>query len=390
MAGEGGPPSGPGRGTGLPAAFFVPPLALGPRLLSQLEFSVESAENWLGGEFEFQTELRMFSDEQGGITFHVQMGRASGGDDDAASDDTPAPVLELACEGCGAVLTRRGMEVRLVADEENVLYSSDIPTPAVKQLDARMPIDTCSCEAMCVACVACEREVGYHVTQACRPCMDHENNGHYWLFSRDHINAKPLSPEGDELALNWGNVSYSGGPEPSRTEVLQGEPTDLTCHICAMVVHDAVKLGPCGHGGICRGCAMREVDARHSCPLCRAEITQKDIKPDGPMRKRANAVRARCLGCQAEVRWGRMMKHLAGCTAKPAEEEAGEEARQPSAGAEGGGMGGEEAPRRSKRLRTTASSRSGASGLPPPCSGGYKEEEQGAAEEGRRRSKRRK
>ena len=63
-------------------------------------------------------------------------------DDDEGDPDPPAVVLK--CSTCAVVLTERGMEVFLVSQPSTALFSTDIPSVAVRDTGQAHPIPTCA------------------------------------------------------------------------------------------------------------------------------------------------------------------------------------------------------------------------------------------------------
>lgn len=189
----------------------------------------------------------------------------AGDDSEDDSDEDPA-VLLLACEECGTTVSERGVQVVLVADPQSSLFSTDIPTEALREGDHRM-IPTCDCYARTVHCAGCGSTVGYHVLRPCAVCGEAEHNGHYWLF--DHgVTSSPRE-------VTWSKLPYNGAsPVDAEASGPAVETDDETCCICAASpMFRRTRVEGCAHE-FCFGCISRECDARAACPLCRRRITR--------------------------------------------------------------------------------------------------------------------
>ena len=126
-------------------------------------------------------------------------------DDDAASP----PVLNIACAACSTHLTRRGMQVFLVADNSS-LFSTDIPSDDIRE-GGNHPIETCQCQASSVHCRGCDAIVGYHVTTVCGLCGDAEHNGHFWLFTEQHVSHSERGLTWDARVGRYVDLAASSG-----------------------------------------------------------------------------------------------------------------------------------------------------------------------------------
>ncbi|KAI8926085.1 FAM72 protein-domain-containing protein, partial [Entophlyctis helioformis] len=99
-------------------------------------------------------------------------------------------VCQLECRFCGQGICKRGMKAILLADTRVELYSTDIVPPGRVQLVADDYMTrNCHCRIRDVACLGCGNVVGYHVTQPCEICMGACNNGHFWMFHSDTVEA---------------------------------------------------------------------------------------------------------------------------------------------------------------------------------------------------------
>jgi hypothetical protein len=190
------------------------------------------------------------------------------GDDD--DDDDPsgflnARVLNIHCTGCDSVLSERGMRVFLVAEPETSLYSTDIPSPGVRE-GGDEPIPTCACAACKLHCTSCEAEVGYHVLRPCSLCSSAGHNGHFWLFSKGVSSA----PRG---SLVWSSLPYNG----ASSEDAAADNSVDACLVCASAPMWRPTRVPCGHV-FCFGCISREIDMRGQCPLDRIAATRAQLQ----------------------------------------------------------------------------------------------------------------
>ena len=194
-------------------------------------------------------------------------------DEDDDSYGPSPPALELACAECQQVLSVRGMRVYLVADDAAPLYSTDIPSDALREGGERH-IPTCACAARNVFCCRCEHTVGYHVTAPCSDCSQAGHNGHFWLFDLERV-------QPSERGLTWEELPYNGRPDaPADDEEAapQGAEADECCVICAASPMWLPHSFPCGHR-FCYGCCSREVDMRGACPLDRLPATRAQLLP---------------------------------------------------------------------------------------------------------------
>ena len=183
-------------------------------------------------------------------------------------------VLTLTCH-CGEILSKRGLQVSLVADPTRSLFSSDIPTDALREGSARI-IQTCSCAACSVHCRRCKQPVGYHVQRPCEICSAGEHNGHFWLFDQDGVSATPRGIVWSELPYNGASDPIDGSEQPHDSEI---------CCICAAPMWRRTRVEGCEHE-FCFGCISREVDARGACPLDRRQITREMLHRVGDERTR--------------------------------------------------------------------------------------------------------
>lgn len=116
-------------------------------------------------------------------------------------------VYTLDCQFCLSVVCNRGMKSFLIADEKIELYSTDqVDRCLVELTDEKFRTDKCRCQIQNIACLQCGNVVGYHVSMPCRPCLEAQNNGHYWMFYRSATQPQPrLNAEGTSV-LVWGDL----------------------------------------------------------------------------------------------------------------------------------------------------------------------------------------
>ena len=96
--------------------------------------------------------------------------------------------LVLMCKACHQVLTVRGQNVHLLADETKELYSTDAILPIIMcDGTSDRVISTCECIIQTLSCKICEHPLGYRVKEPCSECLTAENNGHFFMLSSPHI-----------------------------------------------------------------------------------------------------------------------------------------------------------------------------------------------------------
>lgn len=186
-----------------------------------------------------------------------------------------AEVMQLRCantdKNCSVTLTMRGMKVYLVTDPSSALFSSDIPTEAVREGD-RLELSTCACHAHRLHCAECATQVGYHVVEPCRICASAEHNGHFWLFDAAVVRAEPRG-------MLWSELPYNGAEDGDADLAEDGQLQAERCVIClSCPMWRPTRVRGCGHV-FCFGCISREVDARGRCPIDRLPIKRADLEP---------------------------------------------------------------------------------------------------------------
>jgi len=116
----------------------------------------------------------------------------------------PPRRLRLCCGGCSAVLTERGMQVRLLMDPDYTLFSTDGRPHGVSQAGEVLPpacefasptkTGACECLTQDVKC-ACGERIGYRMVEPCIACLGGQKWGHPWFFSAHCVEAEPLCDE---------------------------------------------------------------------------------------------------------------------------------------------------------------------------------------------------
>ncbi|KAJ3331738.1 Protein fam72b, partial [Blyttiomyces sp. JEL0837] len=85
--------------------------------------------------------------------------------------------------------SKAGMKAILLGDTRVELYSTDSPPCRVQLVEADYTTQNCQCRIRDVACLQCGNVIGYHVTQPCETCLESCNNGHFWMFLSDGVEA---------------------------------------------------------------------------------------------------------------------------------------------------------------------------------------------------------
>ncbi|KAI8834671.1 FAM72 protein-domain-containing protein [Chytridium lagenaria] len=116
-------------------------------------------------------------------------------------------VCRLQCKFCIQPICKRGMKAILLADTRVELYSTDeVPAGRVQLVAEDYLTRNCHCRIRDVACLGCEKVIGYHVTQPCDVCMSACNNGHFWMFHDDSVTASERT-DGSKVLL-WSQLPY--------------------------------------------------------------------------------------------------------------------------------------------------------------------------------------
>lgn len=118
-------------------------------------------------------------------------------------------VYKLDCNFCMNEVCYRGMKSFLIADEKIELYSTDqVDRGLVELTDEKFRTDKCRCQIQNMACLQCGNVVGYHVSMPCKPCLEAQNNGHYWMFYKSATRPLPrLNAEGTGIMV-WGELLH--------------------------------------------------------------------------------------------------------------------------------------------------------------------------------------
>jgi len=210
--------------------------------------------------------------------------------------DKSIEVLNLHCSECSRILCRRGQAVRLVAEPNTHLFSTDYVTDFVEEISPEpYKISTCNCMIKDLACKFCKKKTGYHVHTACTYCIGSENNGHYWLFSAEGVRPEPQFSKNGQKVL-WSTLHLF----EKDTIVLKNQENDkFLCPICYELLEVATIL-KCGHTFF-RVCIVREIDVRKHCPLCRTQVNHTQAFPNLLVRDLVNNLEIHCkYGCKKE------------------------------------------------------------------------------------------
>jgi|EP00835_Amoeboradix_gromovi_P005018 FAM72 protein len=88
----------------------------------------------------------------------------------------------LQCVFCSTWLTNKAQKAILLADNQRELFSSDQSPRNASLIGVDYSTEKCRCLIRNIACLTCGNNVGYHVSQPCRSCLDHSHNGHFFMF----------------------------------------------------------------------------------------------------------------------------------------------------------------------------------------------------------------
>lgn len=127
----------------------------------------------------------------------------------------PALVLALHCVSCGAKVSERGMQVRLLADTATTLFSTDSRPAGAVDLGDPVSLDDCICQLRDFAC-ACGLRMGYHIERPCPSCA--VDASHSWFLSDRCAHGSPLVSAAGEPLL-W--TSDGRGPPPPQPPVVE-------------------------------------------------------------------------------------------------------------------------------------------------------------------------
>ncbi|KAH3881137.1 protein FAM72A-like [Dreissena polymorpha] len=118
-------------------------------------------------------------------------------------------VYLLDCVFCDSRLCERGLKSFLIADEKVELFSTDqVDRGLVELTDDRFRTDRCFCQIQDIACLQCGNVVGYHVSMPCRPCLESQNNGHFWMFYRHSIIPHQRVNSNGTATMIWGDFMH--------------------------------------------------------------------------------------------------------------------------------------------------------------------------------------
>lgn len=116
------------------------------------------------------------------------------------------PVCRLICRYCCAPVCNRGMKAILLADSGVELFSTDSPPPTVGFIHEDYVTEKCMCRIRDVACLSCGNQVGYHVTQPCKACLNSCNNGHFWMFHKEHVKFFERTNASGSKSIFWAEL----------------------------------------------------------------------------------------------------------------------------------------------------------------------------------------
>ena len=210
-------------------------------------------------------------------------------------------VYNLYCSNCHRWVCSRGQAVFLISTRQP-LFSTDL---VVEEMEAGelYKIDTCDCMIKDIQCHSCDSILGYHVIDACQSCLSGGNNGHYFMMKAEAVYGRKRACDNNvNKLLMWNKLGKMTARDPvflldSKDNVLED------CLICSEPNVHPCKIQSCNHSGICYTCAVREIDLRKRCPLCRETASPEDVKFDyGAPQKRVRC-KYGCEFVEDEGRW---------------------------------------------------------------------------------------
>jgi hypothetical protein len=117
-------------------------------------------------------------------------------------------VFSLTCRYCRSFVCNRAMRAILLADTKVELYSTDIPPShhTATGDDDRLT-HGCHCRIRDTLCRLCGNVLGYHVSQPCERCLMARNNGHFWMFYSEVVEAGERQDRATGKALSWAQLA---------------------------------------------------------------------------------------------------------------------------------------------------------------------------------------
>lgn len=118
-------------------------------------------------------------------------------------------VFRLHCRYCQSGCCNRAMRAILLADTKVELYSTDIPpsTSSIVTGEEDRLTHGCHCRIRDSICRGCGNVIGYHVSQPCDRCLGARNNGHFWMFYSEVVDARERVDRLTGKAMVWAQLS---------------------------------------------------------------------------------------------------------------------------------------------------------------------------------------
>jgi len=116
---------------------------------------------------------------------------------------TAYPMLHIACMKCGTTLSTRGMQVQLVSNCANTLYSTDEKPHGIEDTDGQRAVTgRCGCSSHEIGC-SCGAHLGYRISQRCAACwVALEDRDHQWFMNSTSVEARTQTTPGGHI-LTW-------------------------------------------------------------------------------------------------------------------------------------------------------------------------------------------
>lgn len=125
-------------------------------------------------------------------------------------------VFSLSCRYCNSQVCGRAMRAILLADTKVELYSTDIP-PSLHTATGEEDRLThgCHCRIRDTLCRLCGNVLGYHVSQPCERCLAARNNGHFWMFYSEVVQAAERADRRTGKPMVWAQLAPMCAEEDS-------------------------------------------------------------------------------------------------------------------------------------------------------------------------------